>query len=217
MARENRPELSFASVIKKVAPSVVNIYTAKTVRENPRLSQLFEDPFFRQFFGDTYGYDRVPRERREQSLGSGVIVSEDGYILTSYHVVGGADEIKVALGDERIILDARIVGTDPDTDVAVIKVDGQNLPAIAVTDSDKLEVGDIVLAIGDPFGVGQTVTMGIVSAKGRGGIGIVDYEDFIQTDASINPGNSGGALVDVEGRLSALTLPSSPEPVAARA
>ena len=201
VARENRPELSFASVIKKVAPSVVNIYTAKTVRENPRLSQLFEDPFFRQFFGDTYGYDRVPRERREQSLGSGVIVSEDGYILTSYHVVGGAEEIKVALGDERIILDARIVGTDPDTDVAVIKVDGQNLPAIAVTDSDKLEVGDIVLAIGDPFGVGQTVTMGIVSAKGRGGIGIVDYEDFIQTDASINPGNSGGALVDVEGRL----------------
>jgi len=201
VARENRPELSFASVIKKVAPSVVNIYTAKTVRENPRLSQLFEDPFFRQFFGDTYGYDRVPRERREQSLGSGVIVSEDGYILTSYHVVSGADEIKVALGDERIILDAGIVGTDPDTDVAVIKVDGQNLPAIAVTDSDKLEVGDIVLAIGDPFGVGQTVTMGIVSAKGRGGIGIVDYEDFIQTDASINPGNSGGALVDVEGRL----------------
>jgi serine protease Do len=201
IARENRPDLSFAPVVKKVSPSVVNIYTAKTVRENPRLSRLFEDPMFRQYFGDAYGYGRVPRERREQSLGSGVIASQEGYILTNNHVVQGADEIKVALPDGRTVLDAKIVGTDPPTDVAVIKVEGQKLPAVNLGNSDQLEVGDVVLAIGDPFGVGQTVTMGIVSAKDRSGVGIVDYEDFIQTDASINPGNSGGALVDIDGRL----------------
>jgi serine protease Do len=145
----------------------------------------------------------VPRERREQSLGSGVIVSQDGYILTNNHVVQGADEVKVALADEKTVLDAKIVGTDSHTDVAVIKVDGQNLAAITLTNSDQLEVGDVVLAIGDPFGVGQTVTMGIVSAKDRG-MGMVDYEDFIQTDASINPGNSGGALVDANGRLAGI-------------
>jgi serine protease Do len=127
VARENRLALSFASVIKKVAPSVVNIYTAKMVREDPRLSRLFQDPFFRQFFGDAFGSDRVPRERREQSLGSGIIVSQDGYILTNNHVVDGADEIKVALADERTVLDAKIVGTDPPTDVAVIKVEDHNL------------------------------------------------------------------------------------------
>jgi serine protease Do len=201
MARERHPELSFAAVIKKVAPSVVNIYAAKTVRENPWLSPLFKDPMLRQFFGDVYGYDRVPRERREQNLGSGIIMSQDGYILTNNHVVNGAHEIKVALADERRVLDAKVIGTDPHADVAVIKVEGQDLPAITVTDSDKLEVGDVVLAIGNPFGVGQSVTMGIVSAKGRSGMGIVDYKDFIQTDAPINPGYSGGALVDVEGRL----------------
>ena len=200
IARDTRPALSFAPVIKKVSPSVVNIYTAKTVRENPRMSPLFDDPFFRQFFGPP-GYENVPRERREQALGSGVIISEDGYILTNNHVVDGADEIKVVLADYKKEFDAKVIGTDPQTDIAVIKVEGKSLPAITITDSDKLEVGDVVLAIGNPFGVGQTVTSGIVSAKGRGGMGIVDYEDFIQTDASINPGNSGGALVDAEGRL----------------
>src|SRR2546425_784679 len=200
IVRDTRHALSFAPVIKKVSPSVVNIYTAKTVRENPRMSPLFDDPFFRQFFGAP-GYENVPRERREQALGSGVIISEDGYILTNNHVVDGADEIKVVLADDKKEFDAKVIGTDPQTDIAVIKVEGKNLHAITITDSDKLEVGDVVLAIGNPFGVGQTVTAGIVSAKGRGGMGIVDYEDFIQTDASINPGNSGGALVDAEGRL----------------
>jgi len=200
IARDTRPALSFAPVIKKVSPSVVNIYTAKTVRENPRMSPLFDDPFFRQCFGPP-GYENVPRERREQALGSGVIISEDGYILTNNHVVDGADEIKVVLADDKKEFDAKVIGTDSQTDIAVIKVEGKSLPAITITDSEKLEVGDVVLAIGNPFGVGQTVTSGIVSAKGRGGMGIVDYEDFIQTDASINPGNSGGALVDAEGRL----------------
>src|SRR6266446_609269 len=196
---EARPNFTFGPIIKKVSPSVVNIYTAKTVRENPRLSPLLDDPFFRQFFGAPD--ESVSRERREQALGSGVIISDDGYILTNNHVVDGADEVKVVLADGKKEFDAKVIGTDPQTDIALIKVEGKNLPAITVTDSDKLEVGDIVLAIGNPFGVGQTVTMGIVSAKGRGGMGIVDYEDFIQTDASINPGNSGGALVDAEGRL----------------
>ena len=198
IARDVRPALSFAPVVKKVSSSVVNIYTAKTVRETP--SPMFDDPFFRYFFGAP-GYENVPRERREQALGSGVIISEDGYIFTNNHVVDGADEIKVVLADDKKEFDAKVIGTDPQTDIAVIKVEGKNLHAITITDSDKLEVGDVVLAIGNPFGVGQTVTAGIVSAKGRGGMGIVDYEDFIQTDASINPGNSGGALVDAEGRL----------------
>jgi serine protease Do len=196
-----RPAFTFGPVIKRVSPSVVNIYTAKTTRENQRLSPLFDDPLFRDFFGGGGRWEAVPRERREQSLGSGVIVSPDGYVLTNNHVVENADEIKVALADNVTIYDAKVVGTDPQTDIAVVKVEAKNLPAIAVADSDKLEVGDVVLALGNPFGIGQTVTMGIVSAKGRGGMGIVDYEDFIQTDASINPGNSGGALVDAGGRL----------------
>jgi serine protease Do len=194
-----RPVISFKAIVKKVAPSVVNIYTAKTVKQEPAFAPFFDDPLFRQFFG--VPFESIPRERRERSLGSGVIVTEDGYILTNNHVVEGADEIKVALADDKTEYDAKLVGTDPQTDLAVIKIEGKRFPAITLTDSDKLEVGDIVLAIGNPFGVGQTVTMGIVSAKGRGGMGIVDYEDFIQTDASINPGNSGGALVDVAGRL----------------
>jgi serine protease Do len=197
--RDKPQPASFAPVVKKVSPSVVNIYTAKMVRENPVMSPLLDDPFFRQFFG--VPFENVPRERREKALGSGVIVSEDGYILTNNHVVDGADEVKVALADDKTVYDAKVIGTDPQTDIAVIKVDARKLPAISITDSDLLEVGDTVLAIGNPFGVGQTVTTGIVSAKGRGGMGIVDYEDFIQTDASINPGNSGGALVDIEGRL----------------
>jgi serine protease Do len=196
---DGRSALTFNPIVKKVSRSVVNIYSAKTVRQTPAFAPLFDDPFFRQFFG--VPFENVPRERREQSLGSGVIVTEDGYILTNNHVVDGADEIKVALADDKTVYDAKVIGTDPQTDVAVIKIEGKLFPAITVTDSDQLEVGDIVLAIGNPFGVGQTVTMGIVSAKGRGGMGIVDYEDFIQTDASINPGNSGGALVDAAGRL----------------
>lgn len=193
---------SRAPMVKRVSPSVVNIYTSKKVKEMPQLMPFMEDPFFRQFFGERRGgNDPVPRERRERALGSGVIVSDDGYILTNNHVVDGADEIKVALADEKTTLDAKVIGTDPQTDIAVLKVESRKLPAMTVTDSDKLEVGDFVLAVGNPFGVGQTVTTGIVSAKGRGGMGIVDYEDFIQTDASINPGNSGGALVDAEGRL----------------
>src|SRR5437016_7170315 len=206
LSREAKITTSFAPVIKKVAPSVVNIYSTKTVRVNPRMMPFFDDPFLRRFFGREFDDNPQdnrgrPRTREEQSLGSGVIVSEDGYILTNNHVVDGADEIKVVLADDKKEFAAKLIGTDPQTDIAVIKVEGKNLHAITITDSDKLEVGDVVLAIGNPFGVGQTVTAGIVSAKGRGGMGIVDYEDFIQTDASINPGNSGGALVDAEGRL----------------
>jgi serine protease Do len=193
LPRDSRPSTTgFAPIVKKVSPSVVNIYTSKTLRLDPAL---------RQYLREMYGFDRVPSERRQQSLGSGIIVSQDGYILTNNHVVEGADEVKVALPDERTVYDATVVGTDPQTDVAVVKVTAENLPAITFADSGKIEVGDVTLAIGDPFGVGQTVTMGIVSAKDRGGIGITNYEDFIQTDASINPGNSGGALVDAAGRL----------------
>ena len=163
---------------------MVNIYTSKTLRLDPAL---------RQYLREMYGFDRVPSERRQQSLGSGIIVSEDGYILTNNHVVEGADEVKVALPDEKTVYDATVVGTDPPTDIAVVKVTAENLPSITFADSGKIEVGDVTLAIGDPFGVGQTVTMGIVSAKDRGGIGITNYEDFIQTDASINPGNSRGS------------------------
>lgn len=192
LPREDRPTASYAPVVQRVSPSVVNIYTSKTLRIDPAL---------REYLREMYGFDRVPSERRQQSLGSGVIVSQDGYILTNNHVVEGADEVKVALADETTIYDAKVIGTDPQTDVAVIKVQADNLPAIIFADSSKIEVGDVTMAIGDPFGVGQTVTKGIVSAKDRGGIGITNYEDFIQTDASINPGNSGGALVDAKGRL----------------
>ena len=193
---------SYAPVIKRVTPSVVTIQSTRTVtmRQNP----YFDEDMLRRFFGDQFGPNRrQSRKQTEESLGSGVIVSEDGYILTNNHVVEGADKdgVKVALADGKTKYDATVVGTDPRTDVAVLKIAGKNLPAVTLADSDKLEVGDVVLAIGNPFNVGQSVTMGIVSALGRGGFGITDYEDFIQTDAAINPGNSGGALVDVEGRL----------------
>jgi len=199
LAADARPSLTFAPVVKQISPSVVNIYTNKTTRADQGMAPFMDDPLLRRFFG--MPFDNIPRERREQALGSGVIVSEDGYILTNNHVVAGADEIKVALNDNKTTYDAKLIGTDPQTDIAVIKVGAKNLPAITLTDSDQVQVGDVVLALGNPFGLGQTVTMGIVSAKGRGGMGIVDYEDFIQTDASINPGNSGGALVDAAGRL----------------
>ena len=191
---------SFAPMIKKVAPSVVNIYSTMTIRDRSTMNPFFEDPL-RRFFGEDGEGMPQPRQRRAQSLGSGVIVSRDGYILTANHVVEDADKVRVALASGDKEFEAKVVGADPPTDIAVLKVDAKDLPAVTVADSDKLEVGDIVLAIGNPFGVGQTVTMGIVSAVGRGGFGINAYENFIQTDAAINPGNSGGALVDAEGRL----------------
>lgn len=184
---------SYAPVIKKVAPSVVNIYSTRVLRMQP-----MSDPFHRFLWGDDNPH---PRMYREEGLGSGVIVSADGYILTASHVIEGADEVKVSLADGAKQLSVKVVGSDPATDVAVLKVDAKNLPAITLADSDQLEVGDVVLAIGNPFEVGQTVTMGIISGLGRRGVGINEYENFIQTDAAINPGNSGGALVDAEGRL----------------
>jgi len=193
----------FSPVMKAVLPAVVNISSTKVIRspDYAQGSPYFSDPFFRFFFGDEFSRQfNVPRERRERSLGSGVIVSPEGYLLTNNHVVEGADKIKVILADKRE-LDAKIVGTDPKTDVAVLRVDEKGLPVLPLADSTRVSVGDFALAIGNPFGIGQTVTMGIVSATGRGGLGIEDYEDFIQTDAAINPGNSGGALVNVRGQL----------------
>ena len=201
LTREVKAATSFAPVVKKVAPSVVNIYSSMTIRERPTSNPLLEDPFFRRFFGDRFGEQLEPRERKAQSLGSGIIVTSDGYILTANHVVSGAEEIMIGLASGPKEYDAKIIGSDPATDVAVLKIDAKNVPAATIADSDKLEVGDMVLAIGNPYAVGQTVTMGIVSATGRGGFGVTGYENFIQTDAAINPGNSGGALVDAEGRL----------------
>jgi serine protease Do len=205
---EGPSRTGFAPVVKSVLPDVVNISTSKVVK-TPGMDQ-FEmpdgmPPFFQQFFGPQFGPDNrhmAPRERsrREESLGSGVIVSPDGYVLTNNHVVDGATDVKVTFSDKRQ-LQAKVVGTDAKTDIAVLKVEGSGFPAITVGDSSKVEVGDYALAIGDPFGVGQTVTMGIISAKNRGNLGIEDYEDFIQTDAPINPGNSGGALVNDRGEL----------------
>jgi serine protease Do len=194
---------TFAPVVQKVMPSVVNIFSSRKVKTDYRQMELFnEDPLFRRFFGDQFGGGNlIPRERQERSLGSGVIISPDGYIVTNNHVVDDASDIKVSLSDKREFT-ARVVGTDSKTDLAVLKIEQTGLPALTLAaDSSRVQVGDIVLAIGNPFGVGQTVTMGIVSAAGRRGLGIEDYEDFIQTDAAINPGNSGGALVNAEGRL----------------
>ena len=195
------PSKGFAPVIKKVLPAVVNISSSKVVKTPTGFGQMPNDPFFRQFFGgDLNGYSQVPREQREQGLGSGVIVSPNGYILTNNHVVDGASDIRVTLSDKREFT-GHVVGTDPKTDVAVVKIDAHDLPSLVLGDSSKVQIGDYALAVGDPFGVGQTVTMGIVSAMGRTGLGIEDYEDFIQTDAPINPGNSGGALVNDRGEL----------------
>jgi serine protease DegS len=178
------------------APAVVNIFTTKVYRQS--VSPIFNDPFFRHLFGDALRGQT--RELMENSLGSGVIVDSKGYIVTNNHVIADADQINVVLNDGKR-LEARVVGTDPDSDIAVLKVDSNKLPAITVGDSSNLRVGDVVLAIGNPFGVGQTVTMGIVSATGRNQLGITNFENFIQTDAAINPGNSGGALIDAHGRL----------------
>src|SRR5436190_18874708 len=205
LERQSKMSASFSPVVKKVAPSVVNVFTTKTVRNPmPEITPFFDDPFFRRVFGQPFGGEagrRQPRTFKERSLGSGVIVTKDGYILTNNHVVDGADEIKVAREKEKKQYTAKVVGRDPKTDIAVLKIEAKDLPFITFADSDKIEVGDVVLALGNPFGIGQTVTLGIVSATGRGGMHIEDYEDFIQTDAAINPGNSGGALVDAEGRL----------------
>jgi len=189
----------FASVLKPALPAVVNIHSSKIVRSQGQNSPFFNDPLFRQFFGDQFG-QQGPQTQREQSLGSGVIVAADGTILTNNHVIDGATDIKVQLADKREFK-AKLVGTDPKTDIAVLKIDATGLPTLPLGDSTNIQVGDLVFAIGDPFGIGETATMGIVSATGRGGLGIENYEDFIQTDASINPGNSGGALIDIRGNL----------------
>src|SRR5574340_47236 len=185
---------SFSGAVKKAMPSVVNVFTSKEVQA-PR-HPFMDDPVFRHFFGDRF--DNEPQQ--VSSLGSGVIVSPEGYVLTNHHVVEAADEIEVALADGRTGA-ARIVGADPDTDLAVLKVDLKNLSAITFGQSEQAQVGDVVLAIGNPFGVGQAVTMGIISGLGRSHLGINTFENFIQTDAAINPGNSGGALVDAAGNL----------------
>jgi serine protease DegQ len=188
-------EGSYSSAAKKAMPAVVNIFTSK--KSAPRARHPFmDDPLFRHFFGDQF----EDEQRSDNSLGSGVIVSPQGYIVTNHHVIESADEIEVALADGRTMA-ATIVGTDPETDLAVLKVDAKDLPAITLADPDQSHVGDVVLAIGNPFGVGQTVTQGIISALGRSHLGINTFENFIQTDASINPGNSGGALVDTNGHL----------------
>ncbi|WP_415888918.1 S1C family serine protease [Neptuniibacter sp. SY11_33] len=187
--------VSYADAVEVAAPAVVNIYTQTVVRQN--VHPLFNDPFFRNFFDS----DSIPqRERVQSSLGSGVILSSQGYIVTNNHVISGADSIIVALKDGREAA-AEVIGTDPETDLAVLKVTLENLPSITLGQTENYRVGDVVLAIGNPFGVGQTVTMGIISATGRNSVGLNTYEDFIQTDAAINPGNSGGALIDAFGNL----------------
>lgn len=185
---------SYRIAASKAIPSVVNIFTSKAVRAPA--PPITNNPLYNHFFGG----QAKSRTQRVSNLGSGVIVSADGYILTNHHVVESADEIQVALHDGRTLL-AKVVGTDPETDLAVLKIDASNLPAITFSQSDQASIGDVVLAIGDPFGVGQTVTMGIISALGRSHLGINTFEDFIQTDAAINPGNSGGPLVDTNGNL----------------
>lgn len=187
--------VSYADAVERSSASVVNVYTAKLVTE--RSNPLFDDPFFKRFFDNDTA---APRQRLETSLGSGVILSTDGYIVTNNHVIQGADEIRIALanGDTPA---AKVIGTDPETDLAILKINYTKLPATTFGDSDAMRVGDVVLAIGNPFGVGQTVTMGIVSATGRNQLGINTFENFIQTDAAINPGNSGGALINAHGQL----------------
>jgi serine protease Do len=191
---------TFVRVSKEAMASVVNISTTRKVEESLQ-SPFFDDPFFRRFFGEEFERRfRQPQERQEQGLGSGVIVAGDGYIVTNNHVVEQADELQVMLADKRKF-PAKLIGTDPKTDLAVIKIEASDLPTLPWGNSNSLQVGQLVLAVGNPFGLNQTVTMGIVSAVGRANMGIVDYENFIQTDAAINPGNSGGALVNLNGEL----------------
>lgn len=190
-----------SEVAAVATPSVVNISTTRVIKSRDESPfDLFDDPFFRRFFGDQLPHQNIPKEHKEQSLGSGVIVSEDGYIVTNNHVIEKAEEIKVLLSNKRDYK-AKLVGADPKTDIAVIKIDGKGLTPLPWGDSNKLKVGEIVFAIGNPFALNQTVTMGVISAVGRANVGIADYEDFIQTDAAINPGNSGGALINARGEL----------------
>ena len=189
--------LSYNNVLDEVRHSVVNISTQKSVTQQS-FNPFMNDPFFREFFK---GYQHIPRERVQRSLGSGVIISEDGYIVTNNHVVDGADKIVVNLVDDKKEYEAELIGKDPKSDLAVIKIEKKDLKAVSFFNSDKVKVGDLVFALGNPFGLQETITQGIVSATGRSGVGIVEYEDFIQTDASINPGNSGGALVNSKGDL----------------
>jgi Do/DeqQ family serine protease len=199
--------MSYADVLEPAQRAVVSVYSTKIIKE-----RIMINPLFRQFFGNI---PEQERQSKQEGLGSGVIVTPDGYILTNNHVVEGADELKITLADDRDFI-AKVIGSDPKTDIAVLKIDGKNLPTVTFADSDKLRVGDVVFAVGNPLGVGQTVTMGIISAKGRSKLGLLEnvsgYEDFIQTDAAINMGNSGGALVDARGRLiginSAILSPS---------
>lgn len=189
--------VTYADAVSSAAPAVANLYTTKTIAKTNH--PLFEDPQFRRYFGDN-----SPKQKRmESSLGSAVIMSTEGYLLTNNHVVTGADQIVVALKDGRETI-AHVIGSDPETDLAVLKIDLKDLPAITLGRSDAIRIGDVALAIGNPFGVGQTVTMGIISATGRNQLGLNTYEDFIQTDAAINPGNSGGALVDANGNLTGI-------------
>jgi len=187
--------VSYANAVEKAIPAVVNIHTAKVITQ--RVHPLLKDPVFQQFFGDKYA---KARKQVQTSLGSGVLMSAQGYVLTNNHVIEGADQIQVLLNDGRVER-ASVVGIDKDTDLAVLHVKADGLPSILIGDSDRQRVGDVVLAIGNPFGVGQTVTSGIISATGRHHLGITAYEDFIQTDAAINPGNSGGALINTSGEL----------------
>jgi serine protease Do len=190
----------FSAVIKPALPAVVNIRTSKIVKpQTGQMSPMFNDPMFRQFFGDQ-GNGMQPKAEREQALGSGVIITADGTILTNNHVIDGATDIKVYLNDKREYA-AKLVGADPKTDIAVLKIEAKELPTLPLGDSGQLQVGDLIFAIGDPFGIGETATMGIVSATGRADLGIESYENFIQTDAAINPGNSGGAMIDIHGNL----------------
>ena len=190
--------VSYADAVQRAAPAVVNVFATKITRE--KAHPLLDEPLFKRFFGNQV---RRPRIRRENSLGSGVIVDRNGYVLTNNHVIEGASEIQVVLGDGRS-LPARLVGSDPETDIAVLQAAGSKLPVATLSKSDSLQVGDVVMAIGNPFGVGKTVTMGIVSATGRNQLGITEFENFIQTDAAINPGNSGGALINAIGDVVAI-------------
>ncbi|GAA3897551.1 Do family serine endopeptidase AlgW [Halomonas cibimaris] len=187
--------VSYADAVRQAAPAVINVYSSRIVERDQH--PLMSDPFFQQFFDND---DTTSQQRMLSSLGSGVIVSQDGYVLTNHHVIQGADQIQVALRDGREAL-ATVIGTDPESDLAVLRIPLDALPSIKLTDSASVAVGDVALAIGNPFGVGQTVTMGIISATGRSHLGLSAYEDFIQTDAAINPGNSGGALINPDGAL----------------
>ncbi|HKQ78616.1 MAG TPA: DegQ family serine endoprotease [Blastocatellia bacterium] len=195
------PVISYADVVNRVAPAVVTIRSARVVRA-PRQLPFFDDPFFRDFFGDRYrGGAPAPRQQIQRGLGSGVVITKDGYILTNFHVVDGAEEIKIEMADNRAY-DAKLIGDDPRSDLAVLKINANDLPMLTLGDSDRVRVGDVALAVGNPLGIGQTVTAGIISAKGRTtGLSDGSFESFLQTDAPINQGNSGGALVATSGEL----------------